>query len=459
MRISRPRSRVTWAALAAGVVAVVIAVIAGAAVVINSSSSKHDGVRTADQPVPRARLHVVALHNGRVPYAKHLQLRVKNGAINSVQIHVAGAGAVAGTLNSTHTRWRSTAVLVPSTDLRGAVSYVTLDHRTVTHPISVQTPAARKHLTAVLSPGAGDTVGIASPVVVSFDRPVPTSKRAAVEHALSVTAQPAVVGAWHWMTDQEVHWRPPSYWKPGTHVTIRSDLQGLDFGDGVWGAVGHHQTSFVIGAAHVSEVNVGAHVMHVYDNGRLIKTFPISAGRAQYPTASGVHIALEKSPVVQMNSATVGIPQGSPGAYNETVYWDVRISYAGAFVHAAPWSLADQGNTNVSHGCVNISPANAKWFYYWSYRGDVIDVYNAPRPPSATDPGTADWNMSWKAWLAGDAAPTAAAKALHPRLPRTYEPGFAPPPKQHHHKHRSAARHAKHASRHQGSGSSVNYSG
>jgi lipoprotein-anchoring transpeptidase ErfK/SrfK len=361
---------------------------------------------------------------------------------------------VAGTLNANHTVWRSTAALVPSTSLRGQVSYVTLDHRTVTKPIAVHTPSARKHLTAVLSPGAGDTVGIASPVVVSFDRPVPTSKRAAVEHSLSVTAQPAVVGAWHWMNDQEVHWRPPTYWKPGTRVTIRSDIQGLNFGDGVWGATGHHQTSFRVGAAHISEVNVADHVMHVYDNGRLVKTFPISAGRQQYPTMSGVHIAIEKSPVVQMNSATVGIPQGSPGAYNETVYWDVRISYGGAFVHAAPWSLADQGNTNVSHGCVNISPENAKWFYYWSYRGDVIDVYNAPRPPSTTDPGTADWNMSWKSWLAGDAAPTAAAKALHPRLPRTYEPGFAPAPKPHH--HHSAAKHAKH---HHSSGSSTTYNG
>jgi hypothetical protein len=118
--------------------------------------------------------------------------------------------------------------------------------------------------------------------------------------------------------------------------------------------------------------------------------------------------------------------------------------------------LADQGHTNVSHGCVNISPADAKWFYYWSYRGDVIDVYNAPRPPSMTDPGTADWNMSWKAWLAGDAAPTAAAKALHPGMPRSGEPGFASPPKPHHH---SAHRHAKNQRQHRNAGSSVTYTG
>ena len=56
----------------------------------------------------------------------------------------------------------------------------------------------------------------------------------------------------------------------------------------------------------------------------------------------------------------------------------------------------------------------------------VIDVYDGVRPPSSTDPGTADWNMSWQQWLAGGTAPSAAALALHPRMPRTYEPGFEP---------------------------------
>jgi hypothetical protein len=140
--------------------------------------------------------------------------------------------------------------------------------------------------------------------------------------------------------------------------------------------------------------------------------------------------------VVQMNSATVGIPKSNPGYYNETVFWDVRISDGGEFVHAAPWSVAQQGHINVSHGCVNLSTTNAEWFYKWALRGDVVDIYGGPRPPSATDPGTEDWNMSWQQWLAGDAAPSAAALALHPRMPRGYEPNFTPThaKKSHHHK-------------------------
>jgi hypothetical protein len=189
----------------------------------------------------------------------------------------------------------------------------------------------------------------------------------------------------------------------------------------VWGA-GNHTTSFRIGASHISRVDVARHQMYVYDNRHLIKTFPISAGRDKYPTKNGVHITFEKSQVVTMDSATVGIPRNSPDGYYEKVYWDVRISYGGAFVHAAPWSVGDQGRVNVSHGCVNISTANAEWFYGWSMRGDIVDVYNSTAAPNTSDPGMADWNMSWAQWLAGDAAPSASAQAAHPKLPRDYEP-------------------------------------
>ena len=429
--------------LAAAAAVVVLVVVAVAVLAARASSGGHQNIRSVGQPLPAASLHVGGLHHGgQVPFGRRLRLRVANGALTSVTVQARGRGAIAGSFNATRTRWRSNEPLIPSVRLSAQVSYVNLSHHTATRALTVRTPSAREHLNALLSPGGGDTVGIASPVVVAFDRPVPASKRALVEHAITVTATPAVVGAWHWMNDQEMHWRPPSYWKPGTQVRIASDLQGIDFGHGVWGATGYHHTSFKIGPSHISEVNIASHQMQVFDNGRLIRTFPVSTGRDSLPTMDGVHIAIEKSAVVQMDSATVGIPQGSPGYYNETVYWDVRISDGGEFVHAAPWSVAQQGHINVSHGCVNLSPANAEWFYHWALRGDVIDVYDGVRPPSATDPGTADWNMSWKQWLSGGAAPSAAAFALHPRMPRTYEPGFRPVKAS---KHHSAHHHTHHS--------------
>jgi len=224
------------------------------------------------------------------------------------------------------------------------------------------------------------------------------------------------------MNSQQIHWRPPTYWKPGTSVTVTSDLDKLYFGGGVWGTGSHHAT-FRIGPSHISRVDVARHEMYVYDNGHLVKTFPISAGRTQYPTKNGVHITFEKSQVVTMDSATVGIPRNSPDGYYEKVYWDVRISYGGAFVHAAPWSVGEQGRVNVSHGCVNLSPSNATWFFYYSLRGDIVDVYNSGAAPDTADPGMSDWNMSWAQWVAGDAAPSADAQRLTPKMPRDYEPG------------------------------------
>jgi lipoprotein-anchoring transpeptidase ErfK/SrfK len=384
-------------------------------------------------------LTVARLHHKTLPYRAHLRLHVKNGALSSVAVTEPGGVPVAGSFNTSHSSWRSAASFAPLTRLTTTVNYVNLDDHKTARTLRISTTDSKKHVNALLSPGAGDTVGVGSPVVVSFDRPVPTSLRSAVEQRLSVTSTPSVVGAWHWMSDQEVHWRPPTYWKTGTKVRIASDLQGLSFGHGVWGAAGHHSTSFVIGDAHISEADLATDQMRVYNNGTLIKTLPISGGASQWPTKNGVHIAIEKSPTVVMDSATVGIPKGSPNYYFETVKWDVRISDGGAFVHSAPWSVANQGHSNVSHGCINLSPTNAEWFYNWAQRGDIVDVYNSAAPVNTADPGMADWNMSWKHWLAGDAAPSAAAKALHPLLPHQGEPGFAPVHHAKHHGH-----HAKH---------------
>src|SRR6059058_2131757 len=134
--------------------------------------------------------------------------------------------------------------------------------------------------------------------------------------------------------------------------------------------------------------------------GQTVRVLPMSAGRDKYPTKGGIHIALEKAPVVTMDSQTVGIPRNSKDGYYEKVYWDVRISNGGAFVHAAPWSVDDQGHANVSHGCVNLSTADAQWFFGFAQRGDVVNVINSPAPPDLHDPGTADWNIPWSAWSA-----------------------------------------------------------
>ncbi len=422
-----PQSRATTVA-AVAVVAVLAAV--GVTVGVETGHSSGGGsLAGSSQPPPPAALRVPHLHGSALPLSRRLIFKVSNGALTTVSVAEPDGQQIPGTFTADHSAWTSTSSFAPLTRLKASVSYADLAHHVTTKTFSLHSTDSKRRMLALLSPGGGDTVGIGSPVVATFNYDVPTRMRAAVEGRLAVRTSPSVVGAWHWMNDREVHWRPPTYWKPGTSVTISADLQGLNFGHGLWGGDGIHQTSFHIGDAHVSEVDIATHEMHVYDNGALIKTFPVSTGRDQYPTMDGVHIAIEKSPVVQMNSATVGIFPGNPDYYDETVYWDVRISDGGEFVHAAPWSVSDQGHTNVSHGCVNLSTEDAEWFFNWSNRGDIIDVFDGVRPPDPGDPGTEDWNMPWRQWVAGGAAPSRAAKSLRAGLPSESDPAFdvAPP--------------------------------
>lgn len=357
-------------------------------------------------PIPPPVVRIAHVRHGHLPWSGHATVKVHDGTVRSVDFRPAAgtARALEGSVRSHGTTWTSTASrLYPGTAYRVTVQVADQGGRVITVTRHVRTRPAKHYLTALLSPN-DETVGVGAPVSVHFSGAIPERMRAAVERQLQVTTSPSVRGAWHWFDDQDVHWRPPHYWKPGTVVHLRSDISQLYFGNGVWGQEGRHHVQFRIGSALVSKVNVPDHWMKVYENGKLLRTLPISAGRDQYPTMGGVHITLSKAPSVIMNSATVGIPKGSPGYYYETVYWDVRISNGGAFVHAAPWSVADQGNTNVSHGCVNVSPANAQWFYKLSHAyGDIVDVYDPARGPDPYDPGTQDWNMSWHEWLAGDA--------------------------------------------------------
>jgi lipoprotein-anchoring transpeptidase ErfK/SrfK len=419
-----PQARVRTAIVAAATIAVLAAV--GTVVGLNVGGSGTSS--TGSSPAPAPALRVLHLkHDHRLPYKKPFVVRVTNGSLTAVSLAEPSGQQIPGAYNETHDRWQSTGSFAPLTRLHAHITYVDLAHHVMSKDFDIKATDSKHRMVGLLSPGGGDTVGVGQPVQVTFNFNVPEEMRSAVEGRLHVTTDPEVVGAWHWMSAREVHWRPPHYWKTGTHVSISSNLQGLNFGHGIWGAPGAHRTSFQIGAAHVSEVDVATHTMHVYNNGKLIKTFPVSTGQEKYPTMDGVHVAIEKAKVVTMDSATVGIPKGDPDYYYEKVYWDVRISYSGEFVHAAPWSVGDQGNTNVSHGCVNLSTENAEWFYNWARRGDIVYVFNGVRPPSATDGGTWDWNMSWKQWVAGGAAPSHAAKALHPKLPHEYQPAFTPP--------------------------------
>ena len=347
-------------------------------------------------PIPEPVVSVAGLAAGRVPWDKPLALSVADGTLSAIIALDPDGSLLDGAL--TATRWTSSRPLLPSSAYRLTATVLDRAGRRRTVTLTPRTTPPSKTLHAVLSPGDGDVVGVGMAVIVTLDRPVTdAADRAAVEQRLEVTATPAVAGAWRWMSPAELHYRGPSYWPAGTRIGAHVDFTRLHLSDGTWGE-GVRTTDYSIGAQIISTVDVTKHVMTVVKDGTLLRTVKVSTGRDKYPTKGGVHLVLEKTKLKIMDSATVGIPRKSADGYYEKVPDSVRISYAGAFVHSAGWSVHDQGIRNVSHGCVNISPADAAWFFDLVRRGDVVDVIHAAVGPNVSDPGMSDWNIPFSEW-------------------------------------------------------------
>ncbi|MDK3258888.1 L,D-transpeptidase [Blastococcus capsensis] len=72
----------------------------------------------------------------------------------------------------------------------------------------------------------------------------------------------------------------------------------------------------------------------------------------------------------------------SPDGHRTPVEYAVRLNDNGEFVHAAPWSVAQPGRENVSHGCINLSTERAAWCFDFSQPGDVVEIENSIGPHS-----------------------------------------------------------------------------
>ena len=343
-------------------------------------------------PVPTPSLLLAAT----VPGDKPLAVSVADGTLRSVTATDPDGQPVSGTLVGGS--WTSAETLLPASTYR--VQATVVDRAGKTHELALapRTTPPAKVLKAVVSPGDGKVVGVGMTVIVTLNRAVNGhADRQAVVDRLSVSTSPAVVGAWRWMSPTELHYRGAKYWAAGTKITAHADFTRLHLSDGTWGQ-GVRETSYSIGDAVISTVDVTKHVMTVTRNGKVLRVVKVSTGRDKYPTKGGVHLVLEKTKVKVMDSSTVGIPRNSPDGYYEKVPNSVRISYGGAFVHSADWSVRDQGVRNVSHGCVNVSPADAAWFFDLVKRGDVVDIVHASVGPKLSDPGMSDWNVPFAQW-------------------------------------------------------------
>ncbi|MGW0161023.1 L,D-transpeptidase [Mycobacterium sp. NPDC003323] len=233
------------------------------------------------------------------------------------------------------------------------VAAVSLAASTTAGVAAVSRPVAA----TVVSPAPGEVVGVAYPVTVSFAEPV--VDRAAAEQGITFSAPTVPDGDFEWLDAATVRFTPADYWP--AHSTIEVQALGL-------------KSSFQTGAVVLGVADIDAHTFTVSIDGVVAREMPASMGKSGFATPVGEFTALEKQSVVVMDSRTIGIPLDDPEGYKLTVYDAVRVTWGGVYVHGAPWSVGSQGYANVSHGCINLSPDNADWYYNNVSIGDPIVV-------------------------------------------------------------------------------------
>lgn len=332
--------------------------------------------------------------------AEPVVLTASDGRFDSVVMRNPEGVQVQGEFNPDLTEWRTTENLGYSREYT-LESTATDDAGLVTrNNVTFSTVTPRVLTAAYLTTGQGATVGIGQPVAVMFDEPI--ADRRAAQDNIHIRTEPEVEGAFYWVSNQEVRWRPAEYWTPGTTIDVEVDIYGKDLGDGMYGQE-NVRSDFQIGDAVISRVDDSTKQIVVERNGEVIKTMPTSMGKASSPTPNGTYVIGEKLASMVMDSSTYGVPVDSPDGYRTPVQYATRMSYSGIFVHAAPWSVWAQGSQNVSHGCLNVTTADAKWFYDNAKRGDIFEVSGTVGPTLPGWDGLGDWNIPWETWKAGNA--------------------------------------------------------
>jgi lipoprotein-anchoring transpeptidase ErfK/SrfK len=228
------------------------------------------------------------------------------------------------------------------------------------------------------NPVSGSTVGVAEPIIINFARPIADKPMA--EQAIHISSTPPVPGKFYWLTPSQVRWRPNSFWP--AHTVVHIDAAGTI-------------SNFRTGDTLLATADDATHQLTVTRNGTVEQTFPMSMGMAAggHQTPNGTYYVLDKKAKVVMDSSTYGVPVNSTYGYKVNVENAVMFDNSGDFIHSAPWSVADQGKRDVSHGCINISPSNAKWFFDNFGSGDPIVVKNSTGSYSKTD-GSNDWQAN-----------------------------------------------------------------
>ena len=333
-----------------------------------------------------------------------LKISAAQGKLTQVTVKDAKGAPVDGKISAGGTSW------VPDSNLSTSTKY-TVDAiakdaqgRESAKHATFTTVVPKDNFIGFFTPDDDSTVGVGTEVSISFNRPIDDIK--AVQNGIKVTASPSVPIVGHWFGNQRVDFRPEKYWAPGTKVTLSLRLNGVQGAPGVYGSQSK-DVHFTIGRDQVSYVDASSHEMTVTQDGKTIKTIPISAGAPDHTTYNGQMVISEKDPVTRMDGSTVGFG----GEYDiKDVPHAMRLTQSGTFIHGNYWGDTSVfGSENTSHGCVGLHDIRgggdngtpAAWFYDHSMVGDVVVVKNSNDKTVAPDNGFNGWNMPWSQWTAG----------------------------------------------------------
>ncbi|MER7488801.1 Ig-like domain-containing protein [Streptomyces sp. NPDC126497] len=379
--------------------AVVVAALLAPLAACSSSSSPtaSDAPRTGrsdDRPVTVT----VTPEGRRAAPGRPVTVTASHGRLTSVTVTDADGRRLSGKVAAGGGKWISDRKTAPGTAYTVAAATRT-EGGTATTKVSFTTTGADKVNKVDWRPGTGTTVGVAQPISLVFDNPV--GNRAEVEKQLEVTTSDGTEGSWGWIRDwsgrDRVDWRPKSYWKPGTKVTLHAELNGTDSGpDGGW-FVRDYTTTFTVGARQIVEVDLDRHRLTLVRDGRTVRSIPVSGGTPGGDKRSwrGTAVLMAKEGTINMNSETVGLGD----AYDKMVDYSMRLTWSGMYAHAAPWNAPHFGNANRSSGCIGMSDEDAAWFYGQVRPGDPFEI-TGEETKGVVDPGNGfgAWNVSWTAW-------------------------------------------------------------
>ncbi|ODT99354.1 MAG: L,D-transpeptidase [Pseudonocardia sp. SCN 72-86] len=320
-----------------------------------------------------------------------------SGTLRDVALTNAKGAAVTGALSADGKQWAPTEPLGYGGTYTWTGTAVAADGTTTPLAGSFTTVTPKRTVKATTNIGDGATVGVAAPIEVQFNRDLDQTAKAAVQKSLKVTTSVPVEGAWAWLPDDQqgsrAHWRPKEYWPAGTQVTMTASVYGVDMGSAGYGAA-DLSSQFTIGRSQIVKADVNSHRILVIRDGQQVLDLPASYGLESDPnrvTRSGTHIVMGKSETVLMTNLAYGYE-------NIPEKWAVRISNNGEFIHANPASVGAQGKRNVTHGCINLSLANAKSYFDTAMFGDPVEVTGSSVKLSAADGDIYDWAVDWNTW-------------------------------------------------------------